>query len=185
LEVCAGENSSGWKKRVVDAGWGAEVVFSQKSLKWKDTTMKNVLVALDFSDASMRVLDQAVVMAERFGADLTLIHVAAAEPAFVGYEPGPAVVRDDLAHQLRDEHRKLQAMEKIPADRGVKTKALLVRGYPAEKILSEAERLNAELIVLGSHGHGMLFHLVAGSVAEAVLKKARCPVLVVPARKSG
>jgi nucleotide-binding universal stress UspA family protein len=59
---------------------------------------------------------------------------------------------------------------------------MLVSGLPARKILGEADRLEATLIVMGSHGHGALFNLLMGTVCNGVLRKSRCPVVVVPAR---
>ena len=148
--------------------------------------MKNILVPVDFSDIADRVVDAAACMAEMTGATITLIHVAPPEPDFVGYEPGPVTVRDAVAHRLRDEHRKLQAMEKRIAGHDFTVTSLLIQGFASEKILQEAARLSADLIVMGSHGHGLLRHLVVGSVTDGVLRKAKCPVLIVPsgARKS-
>ena len=143
--------------------------------------MKNILVPLDFSDMTDRVADEAARMANLTGAAVTLIHVAAPDPDFVGYEPGPVSVRNNVAHELREEHRQLQATEKRLASQGLKVSSMLIQGYPVEKIAHEAVRIHAELIVMGSHGHGLLRHLVVGSVTEGVLRKAACPVLIVPA----
>ena len=53
----------------------------------------------------------------------------------------------------------------------------------AKLILEEAERLEAEVIIMGSHGHGALYDLIVGSVTEGVLRKAKCPVLVLPSKR--
>jgi nucleotide-binding universal stress UspA family protein len=142
--------------------------------------MKHLLVPLDFSDATERVAEAAAQLAAKLAARITLLHVAPPDPAFVGYEAGPQSVRDNVAKQLHEEHKRLQAVEKQCAQRGLSVTALLVQGFPSEKILSECERMQADLIVMGSHGHGMLRHLLVGSVTDGVLRKARCPVLVVP-----
>lgn len=144
--------------------------------------MKTILVPVDFSGNTERVIAEAERMARLSGGTLTLIHVAAPEPAFVGYEPGPPTVRATTAHELRDEHRTIQKLEQEVNARGVAARALLIQGYPAEKIVEEAGRLGADLIVMGSHGHKMLKRLVVGSVTDGVLRKAACPVLIVPAR---
>lgn len=145
--------------------------------------MKTILVPVDFSDITDRVVEESVRMARLTGAMLTLLHVAPPNPDFVGYEPGPITVRNAVAGQLRDEHRKLQAIEKKLACDGLLVAALLIQGYAADKILAEAERTCADLIVMGSHGHGLLRHLVVGSVTEGILRKVKCPVLIVPALK--
>jgi nucleotide-binding universal stress UspA family protein len=142
--------------------------------------MKNILVPVDFSDVAGLVVDTAACMAKLTGAALTLLHIAAPEPDFVGYEPGPVSVRNTVAQQLRDEHRKLQAMEHRIAGHGFAVTSLLIQGFASEKILHEAARVQADMIVMGSHGHGLIRHLVVGSVTDGVLRKATCPVLIVP-----
>lgn len=143
--------------------------------------MKHILVPVDFSDVTGRVVGEVRRMATLTGGAITLVHVAAPNPDFVGFEPGPASVRDSVAQHMREEHRQLQAIEKELKQDGFVVMALLIQGYPVEKILMEAGRIEADLIVMGSHGHGLLRHLVVGSVTDGVLRKAPCPVLIVPA----
>ncbi len=142
--------------------------------------MKKILVPVDFSNVTDRTLQAAARLAGALKAELLLLHVAAPEPEFIGYETGPASVRQAVAHQLSSEHKQLQAMQHALESQALQVTALLVQGYTAEKILAEAERLPADLIVMGSHGHGGLHHLLMGSVAEGVVRKARCPVVLVP-----
>ena len=142
--------------------------------------MKKILVPVDFSNVTDRTLQAAARLAGALKAELLLLHVAAPEPEFIGYETGPASVRQAVAHQLSAEHKQLQAMQHALESQALQVTALLVQGYTAEKILAEAERLPADLIVMGSHGHGGLHHLLMGSVAEGVVRKARCPVVLVP-----
>ena len=146
----------------------------------EDSLMKQILAAVDFSPVTEAVATHAITMARAHGATVRLVHVAPPEPDFVGYEPGPQTVRDHIARGLRGEHRKLQEMERRLAGEGLAVRALLVQGDAAEKILKEAAEMHADLIILGSHGHGKLYELLVGSVAEAVLRRAPCPVLIVP-----
>jgi len=145
--------------------------------------VNKLLAALDFSDATGQVLDQAAALAEAFSAELTLLHVAAPDPDFVGYEAGPDTVRDTRAGELRGEHRKLQELADGLRERGIPTRALLIQGPTVEKILDEAARTAAGAIVIGSHGHGALHRVLLGSVSEGVMRGAACPVHVVPTRK--
>lgn len=142
--------------------------------------MKTILVPVDFANNTDSVLAEAERMARLSGASVTLLHVAPPDPDFIGYEPGPATVRTSVAHELREEHRKIQELEKGLATRGITAQALLIQGYPVDKIVAEATRLSADLIVMGSHGHKALKRLVVGSVTDGVLRKATCPVLIVP-----
>jgi len=146
--------------------------------------VKKLLAALDFSEVTDEVVREAAALAETFGAELTVIHVAAPDPDFVGYEAGPDTVRDTRAGELRGEHRKLQEIADGLRERGIPTKALLIQGPTVEKILDEAEQAGANTIVIGSHGHGALHRVLLGSVSEGVVRGATCPVHVVPARRS-
>lgn len=145
--------------------------------------MKSILAAVDFSEATPRLLNLARDLARWSGAKLWVVHVAAPDPDFVGFETGPQYIRDHRAHQLREEHAQLQAMAAEARSGGIDAEALLIQGPTAETILSEAARLNAQLVVLGSHGRGALYRTFVGSVSEQVLGESRVPVLVVPSKQ--
>ncbi len=142
--------------------------------------MKNILVPIDLSNATPQVLDVASSMAQPLGAKLWLVHVAAPDPDFVGFEAGPKYVREHRADVLRREHVELQALSKALADRGLLAEALLVQGPTAETLLDEVERLKADLIIMGSHGRSGLFKALVGSVSEQVLRDSKVPVMIVP-----
>jgi nucleotide-binding universal stress UspA family protein len=144
--------------------------------------MKTILVPIDFSDISTRVVDTARTYAEALGGRLVLVHVSEPEPDFIGFEPGPLTVRMSVARDFKEEHRKLDAAKAAAVQGGVEALALHIQGPLVAKILAEAETHAAELIVIGSHGHGALYELLVGSVTSGVLHGAKCPVLVVPAR---
>ncbi|MDE0839149.1 MAG: universal stress protein [Kiritimatiellae bacterium] len=139
-----------------------------------------LLVALDFSDASAPILEHARQLAQAASGSVWLLHVAAPDPDFVGYEVGPQHVRDNLATEFHKEHQKIQTMAETLRTGGIDATGLLLQGPTAETILREAERLNADMIVVGSHGHGAVHQLLVGSVAEPVLRKSSRPVIVVP-----
>lgn len=145
--------------------------------------MNEILVALDLSEHSDAVLAVAVEMARKMGARLTLIHLASPDPDFVGFEVGPTSVRDARAHELREEHDKLQAWASQQRADGIDARALLVQGPTAEGIVAEAKKLNADIIVLGSHSKSRVSELVLGSVSHAVLKMSPLPILIVPRTK--
>jgi nucleotide-binding universal stress UspA family protein len=146
--------------------------------------VRQILAAVDFSPISEAVVEQAAQLAEAFSAELTLVHVAAPDPDFVGFEVGPQTVRDARAHELRDEHRNLQTIAEDLRNRSLSAHAVLIQGPAVEKILAEGARVGADVIVIGSHGHGALFRVLLGSVSEGVVRAAHCPVLVVPAAPS-
>ena len=144
--------------------------------------MINILAAIDFSEISSTVIDQAAAIAKSFSSKLWLIHVAAPEPDFVGYDTGPQTERDWRAQTLRKEHRYLQDKALELETAGIKVTPLLVQGATVETILNEAAKLKAEMIVIGSHGRSALYKTLVGSVSEGIVRQASCPVLIVPTR---
>jgi nucleotide-binding universal stress UspA family protein len=146
--------------------------------------MKTILVPVDFSEVTDRVIDAAAALAERFESQVYLLHVADPPPDFVGYEPGPEYIRENAAAEYRKEHAALHELKGRFPEAEDRATALLIQGNAAEKIVEECGRLNADLIVIGSHGHGALYRILVGSVAETVLRQAPCPVLVIPARRT-
>jgi nucleotide-binding universal stress UspA family protein len=144
--------------------------------------MKKILVPVDFSPVSARIVEHATALARAFDAKLWLLHVAAPDPDFVGFDAGPESVRQQLADRWRDEHRQIQDRAAALRAQGIDATALLVQGPTVELILSEAARLHADMIVVGSHGHGTLHKVFLGSVSEGVVREATCPVLIIPDR---
>lgn len=142
--------------------------------------MNDILAALDLSEHSEVVLAIAADLAVKTGAPLTLLHLAASDPDFVGFDAGPQSVRDARARELHQEHRQLQEWADRERAKGIDTRALLIAGPTAEGILSEAKKLGAQMIVLGSHSRSRLSEIFLGSVSTGVLKASPIPVLVVP-----
>jgi nucleotide-binding universal stress UspA family protein len=146
--------------------------------------VSRVLVCVDFSDTTDAVAEQGIKLASAFGAEVRLLHVAAPDPDFVGYAAGPDTVRDDVAHTLREEHQALELLAKRFEAAGIATLPLMVRGPTVSTILEQSDRFDADLLVVGSHGRSALMSLVAGSVAQGVLRSARVPVLIVPSPRT-
>jgi nucleotide-binding universal stress UspA family protein len=143
----------------------------------------DILVPLDFSEVTLEVIDQASLLARSLDAKLWLIHVATPEPEFIGYETGPQTVRDRVALELRQEHRSTQQVAEKLRRSGLDVTALCPQGATVRTILQEAEKLDADLIVMGSHGRGALHRALLGSVSEGVLHKATCPVMIIPVKR--
>ena len=145
--------------------------------------MKNILVTIDFNGKEEILLEQAFQMVFAFKCKLWIMHIAAPDPDFVGYDVGPEEVRDDRAEELRREHRLLQKYSKEMNDRGIDTAGLLVSGATIETILEEAEKLKADLIITGHETHGFFYRAILGSTAEQLLEDSKIPLLIVPLDK--
>lgn len=143
--------------------------------------MKTILVPVDFSDVTTRVLETARVLSRAFGAKLVLLHVSEPEPDFIGFEPGPIAVRTAVARDFKKEHQKLEELSATVAVDGFQVLALHEQGPLVDRILDEAAKQQADAIVMGSHGHGALFEFLVGSVTSGVLRASKVPVIVVPA----
>jgi nucleotide-binding universal stress UspA family protein len=141
-----------------------------------------ILVAIDLSPASARVIQVCERIGKAMSAEVRVLHAAEADPSFVGYDAGPDVVRDQVAQEFRDEHRGVQAHADTLRQAGLEATALLVQGPIVETILAEAQKMNADLLIVGSHGFGALYDLVVGSSSRGVLKDTKIPVLVVPVK---
>ena len=142
--------------------------------------MKNILVPIDFSDASKDALAVASTWGSAWKAKLWLVHVAAPDPDFVGFRTGPTYIREHRADVLRQEHADLQRWAQDLKDRGLDAEALLIQGPTTETLLGEIDKLDIDLVVMGSHGRGGLYKAFVGSVSEQVLHESEVPVLIVP-----
>jgi nucleotide-binding universal stress UspA family protein len=97
---------------------------------------------------------------------------------------GPDVVRDQVAEEYHREHRQVQRLADSLRSSDVGATALLIQGSIVETIIREADRLDADLVVVGSHGHGAVFDLLVGSISEGLVRRSSRPVLVVPPASS-
>ncbi|MGD2167491.1 MAG: universal stress protein [Gammaproteobacteria bacterium] len=142
--------------------------------------MKTIVAAIDFSPLSDAVVSHAASMASGNSAAVLLVHAAAPDPDFVGYEVGPQYIREARAGELRHEHSELHRRAESLRAQGLEARALLVEGPTVATILAVAEDQNADLLVVGSHGHGALARVFLGSVSTDIVHHSKIPVLVVP-----
>jgi nucleotide-binding universal stress UspA family protein len=166
--------------------------------------MKRILVPVDFSPAMEGVLTHAREMTQALKAELHLVHVReiAAVTVFpaanIGY-PGIGMPEMGMAGGLpvgvpgypsadRPNEKEMGLLEKLKGEltrAGVSSIAHEREGTVVEEILETAQEISADLIVMGSHGHGPVYNLLVGSVTEGVLKAGQRPVLLVPTPTAG
>lgn len=137
--------------------------------------ISHILCPVDFSETSLNALRYAERLAESAGAELVLLH------AF----DVPAAYNASGQTEPADPKEKTQLDSVAVNTPYIEVSRVLHAGPPGEVICWAAQERNCDLIVMGTHGHGGLKHLLFGSVAEYVLKHARCPVLTVRERPAG
>jgi nucleotide-binding universal stress UspA family protein len=142
----------------------------------------HILVPVDFSDCSLEALEYSVQAAKVFGAAVTLLHVL--EPASYGLDFTLAHAGDAQRARAALE-TKLDDLAALFRKQDITAGARIKSGAPGAAITEDAGAVQADLIVMGTHGRRGFSHLVSGSVAEAVLRHAPCPVLTVKSPKFG
>lgn len=146
--------------------------------------MHRILAAVDLSDSTPSVLLASAELARMESAGLSILYVMpVATPINAVAWSGGVYLVSPMGDDQADYEMSLGLLHQIVEANGLaNADCLCERGSAVERIREVAERTHADLIVLGSHGHGRLFHTMFGSVREALLSAAPCPVMVVPGR---
>jgi universal stress protein A len=150
--------------------------------------MKTILVSVDFSDVTLKVVKAAVHLAKPFQSRIILVHVFEPGPTLMGIGGAPdavAVPQTPPPSAPPDYTESFSRLQEMISSIGLVSTIVELEGMPSDLILSQAEDSRVDLIVLGSHSRGPLSHLFLGSVADGVLQRARCPVLIVPLTDPG
>jgi len=141
--------------------------------------IKSILVPIDFSVHSKNALKYAIPMAAQFRATLHLVYVV--EPTIYPADLGfGQVVLAGVEDELREKGAKeLQALIDKEITGGVEATCAVRTGNPHHEILNEAEEKEVDLIVVATHGHSGVEHMLFGSTADRIVRHAHCPVLTV------
>jgi nucleotide-binding universal stress UspA family protein len=142
-----------------------------------------ILACLDFSDATAGVIGETATLACATKAEVQLLYVLPEGHEFPMLSPGAAAA---VAPEIPDKAAALEHTREfigLLKNVGVKAEAKVVAGNVVDAILSEAERLKPQRIIVGSHGHSALYEMMVGSVAEGLLRRSPVPVVIVPCRK--
>jgi universal stress protein A len=145
--------------------------------------LKRILVPVDFSDESKKALKYAVTFSREFKASLLFLHVVESVyyPAEMGYVP---VDLAELERNLtKSAETKLRELVRTSAGRSHSAEILVEQGRTLQTIASVAKGRKIDLIIMASHGHTGLKHVLLGSTTERVVRHAPCPVLVVRQRE--
>lgn len=140
--------------------------------------LKKILFPTDFSEHARSVVPHAIEMAKKFNAEVFVLHVVH-EPVYAAQyqiELDPHAVRKSLTES--SETQLAELAKEFEAE-GVRVKTQTVVGAPFVEIIRVAREEDVGLVMLGSHGGGAIKHMLLGSTAERVVRKARRPVLIV------
>jgi nucleotide-binding universal stress UspA family protein len=142
--------------------------------------LHRILVPTDFSKHSHNALSYAIAFAEKFGAELYLLHVVQDLAMFI---PDAVTITPPLAPPIEQLTAAVRAaLERVVDEnqlRGKQVHTEVREGTPFYEIIQFAKDNKIDLIVMGTHGHSGLVHVLMGSVTEKVVRKAPCPVLSV------
>jgi len=139
--------------------------------------MKKILIATDGSDEAREAVDFGLELADEHAAQVVFVHVA---PAVDVVPTSGFGMTGAVPHELTEyDWSPLTDARALAEERGVDARTEMLRGETADEIVAYADTIDADLIVVGSRGHGTLASALLGSVSRGVLREARRPVLIV------
>ncbi|MCZ7601308.1 MAG: universal stress protein [Ignavibacteriales bacterium] len=138
---------------------------------------KKILVPIDFSDYSKRALRYAIDFAKQFNSELILVSVI--EPMIypADFSMGQVAIPATDQNLTERVETELETLEKNEIGSELKSKRIIKTGKPFYEIIETAREEDVDLIIIATHGHTGVEHLLFGSTAEKVVRKAPCPVL--------
>lgn len=145
--------------------------------------MKTILTAIDLSPITDKVVEGAASLATALKAKLILLAVLEPVAAYVPVGAAMDVITAPMPMESPDHEgvkERLETLAKPLRAAGLTVETLVSVALPSDEILTQAKTTGATMLVLGSHGHGALYHLFSGSVVTTVLHKATIPVTVIP-----
>ena len=141
--------------------------------------ISTILFPTDFSQGARAAMDHAVSLARDYNAKLILLYVIQDISIAEWYIPSSLSVTDLIEDMQKSAWKEMDKWAAEVAGAGRETRKMVVRGVPFVEIIKTAKEMNADLIVIGTHGRTGIDHMLFGSTAEKVVRKAPCPVLTV------
>lgn len=143
-------------------------------------SFQKVLVAIDEDPVAAHAAEVGTELARRLNAEVALIHVI--DPALI-FDPEAGISADELAQKAREDAARVVADFRARLHADARALGFAPLGPPGSEIVKAAKEWQADVIVIGSHGRRGITRALMGSVAEAVMRHAACPVLVVRAKE--
>jgi nucleotide-binding universal stress UspA family protein len=142
--------------------------------------LKKILYPTDFSESSLEALKYGISFAKEYGAKLTVMHVVNEQIFSEGLSLPRVVSMEDVEREMVAEaERQLKVIIPLEDRAGLDWEVVIKKGNPFLEIIRYAHEQDADLIIIGTHGRSGIEHIIFGSTAERVVRKAPCPVLSV------
>jgi nucleotide-binding universal stress UspA family protein len=147
-----------------------------------------ILVAIDFSEFVDKIIIEAEKLAKTLTAKVFLLHVLPPISPIIDVPPDAETLKppelpfeiDNFPALSDAEAAKLLTITEKLQSSGIDTTIIMAHNDEIDAIIDESNKNNVDMIMLGSHGHGALYHLMIGSVSEGVIRRSTCPVIIVP-----
>ncbi len=154
----------------------------------KAIKLKKILIAVEDSPYSDKATEYGFSLARQMGASVALVHVNEM-PVAMPYAADPLmneqpVIMPELLHAQEEGSQNLLDRISTKLGEGITMFTFNKIGNPKAEILATAEEWDADIIILGTHGRTGFDHFISGSVAESVVRKAKCPILIIPIDES-
>jgi nucleotide-binding universal stress UspA family protein len=146
--------------------------------------MKTILAPIDFSKVTDSVVKEAAALARALDGRVVLLSVVQ-PPMVLNEYAGMVDLAQITAAGEKNAVRQLERLENTLQNQFIKTESVQATGAPVDTIVEQAEKHEADYIVMGSHGHTAFYELLVGSTTHGVLMRAKCPIVIVPAVKDG
>ena len=141
-------------------------------------SLKKIICALDLADHSKLVAEHATMIAKLSGASIVAVYAAPTMTQYTGFHVPPTTI-DDFVGEIVNGANKAMAEFVSENFDGVEVTSEIVVGYAAEEILAVANREEADLIIMGTHGRTGFDRILFGSVAEKIVKNSNVPVMTI------
>jgi nucleotide-binding universal stress UspA family protein len=143
-------------------------------------SFKKILVPVDFSEFSDKAAEYAMFLAEKYCADITLLHAIVLFEADVDEEEQLKMYEKIIQKKEKEREKQLASHRKTAKDRGIEVNSVLLRGISAaSSILDYISDKDFDLVIMGTHGHTGFKSLLLGSVTEKVVRESPVPVLTI------
>jgi nucleotide-binding universal stress UspA family protein len=146
--------------------------------------MKTILTPIDSSAISEAVVSTASELAKAVKGRIILLTVVQPPVFPAEYTPVVVNIAEIVALGEKTSAKHLEKIKDKLTEQTIAVETVQFTGAPVVHIIEQAEKFNADYIVMGSHGHTAIYDLLVGSTTHGVLKRAKCPVLIVPPKKN-